>query len=262
MSRASRQAARRFSINALLLAWLLAACSARETPVRVAVAANFAPTLDRIISLYADKTGGKVEASSASTGQLYAQIVEGAPFDVFLSADRERPSQLVKAGLGVEASRFVYARGQLVLWSKDKGHVDAQGGVLSRPDVGIIAIAEPRTAPYGAAAKALLQDRQLWEPLLHSGRIATAGSVTQAYQFVASGSAVMGFVALSQVLTTQAQGTKGSYWQVPTAAGALDQEAVLLQRAAKNQHAIAFLNFLRRDKMVQRLIEKAGYASR
>ena len=243
-----------------LSSFWLSACQQNEVRLRVAVAANFSGTLAKIGRRFTSRTGTRIEASAASTGQLFAQIENGAPYDVFLAADTKRPRQLVRSGYAVNAARFVYACGTLVLWSRDPKAVDSGGEVLARHDLGVVAIADPRTAPYGAAARSLLEARGLWEPLSKSGRIATAASVTQAYQFVESGSAALGFVAMSQVLSGQGHGKAGSMWRVPTPPGALDQEAVLLTRAPNNRSAREFLDFLRGDPEARKIIKEDGYA--
>lgn len=228
--------------------------------IHVAVAANFGATLRTLGRLFGQVEGHRIVPSQGSTGQLYAQITKGAPFDVFLAADSERPLRLEEQGLGVAGTRFVYAKGTLLLWSPKALAVDARGHILdelaSTPQ--ILAIADPRTAPYGAAAKALLQRRGLWSSLEKRGRLAIASSVSQAYQFVMGGGAAIGFVALSQVIDAQCR-VRGSHFRVPVAPGALDQQAILLVRARHNQPARQFLNFIRRDPRAHAVIERAGY---
>jgi molybdate transport system substrate-binding protein len=239
---------------------LLANASAsRAEDVQVAVASNFAPTLTRLSKLFESATGHHVVQSSAASGQLFAQIQNGAPFQVFLSADTERPRALETLGLVAAGSRFVYAEGRLVLWSATLGRVDDKGAVLNRRDLGRVALADPKAAPYGAAAERLLRARGLWEGLLAAGKLALGTSIAQAHQFVATGNADVGFVALSQVRGEDGS-IAGSAWVVPKGlAGPILQEAVLLKSAAKSDGARAFLHFLRSHAEARRVITQAGY---
>lgn len=231
----------------------------RAQVVRVAVAANFASTLEVLTTMFARKTGHKLSVSAASSGQLFAQVRAGAPFDIFLSADTKRPQDLVRSGHAVADSSFVYAQGKLVLWSPAEGVVDDAGSVLEKQKSGVLAMADPRTAPYGAAAQRLLRSRGLYDRLRREHRLSISSSVTQVYQYVQTGSAALGFVALSQVVGSKGD-AKGSFWQVPTAGGELDQVAVLLKRGEKSSVARAFLSFIRRDDAARAEIERHGYA--
>jgi molybdate transport system substrate-binding protein len=243
----------------LTLAVLGGASRSRAEDVQVAVASNFASTLTRLSKLFEGATGHHLVQSSAASGQLFAQIQHGAPFQVFLSADTERPRELEKLGLVAPGSRFVYAEGRLVLWSPTAGRVDAKGAVLQRPDLGRVALADPKSAPYGAAAERLLRARGLWDRLLAAGKLALGTSITQAHQFVATGNADVGFVALSQVRAEDG-GMAGSAWIVPKdQAGPILQEAVLLKSAATAPGARAFLHFLRSHPEARRVITQAGY---
>ncbi len=228
----------------------------RADTVRVAVAANFAGTLEKLARAFESATGHRVLPSPASSGQLYAQIRAGAPFDVFMSADATRPAQLEQDGLTDPGSRFVYARGRLVLWSRKPEAETRDGRALQSKNVGAVALPDPRTAPYGAAARTYLQRQGLWQTLEDGGHIAISSSVTHAYQFVATGASELGFVALSQVLNGS---VRGSYWVVPTDAGALDQQAVLLRRSAQVKAAHAWLAFVARDAKARSIIEHDGY---
>jgi molybdate transport system substrate-binding protein len=192
-----------------------------------------------------------------STGKLYAQIRNGAPFEVLLAADEETPRRLEAEGLARPDSRFTYAVGKLVLWSPREGVVDSRGEVLRQPAQGKLAIANPRVAPYGAAAVESLQQLGLlsmWEPQFVQGE-----SVAQAYQFVASGNAALGFIALSQV-AEDGRIARGSGWLVPAHLySPLRQDAVLLNAGASNPAATAFLLYLR-GNAARAILRRAGYA--
>lgn len=228
---------------------------ARADDVRVAVAANFAPVVAQLTAPFAEATGHRLLISGGSSGKLYAQIAQGAPFDVLLSADAERPRRLEAQGLAVAGSRFTYARGRLVLWSPKPGVVDDRGEVLQRGEFKRLALANPRIAPYGAAAQDVLQALGLWEAL--RARFVQGEDIGQAFQFVHTGNAELGFVAWAQV---KAQGQTGSFWLVPeTLHRPIEQQAVLLTRAGDSQAAQAFLDFLR-SKPAREIIARAGYS--
>ncbi|MDP4650418.1 MAG: molybdate ABC transporter substrate-binding protein, partial [Haliea sp.] len=226
--------------------------------IRVAVAANFSATLHALAVPYKAATGYQLIVSPGATGALYSQIVNGAPFDVFLAADKLRPQKLEEQGLAVVGSVFVYALGVPVLWSPVAGRVDDQGAVLTQGQFRHLAIAEPRTAPYGAAAQEILQALGLWDTLERQGQLVRGSSVAQTHSQIASGAAELGFVALSQVQT--GQGISGSYWLPdPALYAPLAQAAVLLRRASANSQARHFLHWLQHDPQAQRIIEAAGY---
>jgi molybdate transport system substrate-binding protein len=219
----------------------------------VAAASDLAPLGPALEAEFARSTGHRVRFTYASSGSLARQIENGAPFDVFLSADAERPALLERKGLAVQGSRFTYALGRLVLWSADPERVDAAGAVLEAQDWRHLAIANPALAPYGAAAREVLTRRGLWERV--ETRIVRGEDVAQAYHFVATGNAELGFVALAQL----AGKSSGSRWLVPEDLHApLEQQAVLLERARDNAAAEAFLEFLRRGT-ARAVIEAAGY---
>lgn len=237
----------------LLLAALAGPACARAGEVRVAVAANFAEPAREIARRFEQRTGHRATLSFGSSGQFYAQIANGAPFDVFLSADAERPRRLEAAGLAAPGSRFTYAVGRLVLWSRDPGRVDAEGRVLSRGGFEKLAIADPTAAPYGRAAMETLRALGLHERV--RGRIVQGASITQAYQFVRTGAAELGFVALSQVVSEKG----GSRWLVPARLHApIDQQAVLLRAAARKPAARAFADFLKSDE-ARAVVRTYGY---
>jgi molybdate transport system substrate-binding protein len=230
--------------------------------VQVAAAANFTAPLAEIAKAFEQATGHRLLVSAGSSGKLAAQIQNGAPFEVLLAADAERPALLEKDGMAVAGSRFTYARGRLALWSPDPALVDAAGKVLAGDRFHHLAIANPKLAPYGAAAQQVLTGLGLWEtltPLLVQGE-----DIGQAYQFVASGAAELGFVALSQVRAAASSGggagqPKGSVWIVPESRyRPIEQQAVLLAKGAANPAARAFLDFLR-GKAARAVIERYGY---
>jgi molybdate transport system substrate-binding protein len=191
--------------------------------------------------------------SFGSTGQLYAQIAHGAPFDAFLAADEARPERAVADDLGVEGTRFTYAIGVLVLWSADPDRIDGTPAVLSDPTLRHVAIANPATAPYGAAAIETMRALGVLEGL--ESRLVAGKSISQTYQFVATGNAPVGFIAASQVKVDDT----GSHWAVPEDMhGPLRQDAVLLEHGRDNEAAKAFLEFLRGAEAVK-MIEELGY---
>lgn len=242
-------------LRAALLA-LLFALSARAgaDEALVAVAANFARTAEALAGAYEAESGHTITLSSGSTGQLYARIVQGAPYEAFLSADAERPALLVDAGQAVASSRFTYAFGRLALWSGDPDRIGPDGEAALSGDFRFLAIANPRTAPYGAAALDVLESLGLTDAV--TDRLVTGSDVGATYAFIASGNAELGFIALSQLPDGQ-----GSVWIVPEELHApLAQDAVLLNRGADNPAATGFLAFLRSDE-ARAVIEAAGYGA-
>lgn len=236
----------------ILLAGLLLAVPLHAAEVLVAVAANFALPMQRIAERFQATTGHRVQVSVGSTGRLYSQIVAGAPFELLLAADAETPARLVAEGHARATNRLTYAIGQLVLWSPTPGVVDAQGAVLDSGRFRHLAIANPKLAPYGAAAIAVLHGRGLADRL--APKLVTGDSIAQAYQFVATGNAELGFVALSQVA-----GAGGSRWRVPPALyPEIRQDGVLLRRGEANPAAQALLRFLR-EPATRQLISSFGY---
>lgn len=230
----------------LLIALLATAFQAAlAAPVQVAVASNMAAPMQKIAAGFEAATGHKAVVALGSTGKFHAQIRNGAPFEVLLAADDATPAKLEQEGHAVRGTRFTYAIGRLVLWSAQDGAVDAEGAVLRRPPQGKLAIADPRVAPYGAAAlQALTRLGVLaaWQPQLVQGE-----NIGQAYQFVATGNAPLGFVALAQVMAG-GHIARGSGWIVPDGLHApLKQDAVLLQPGAANPAARALLEYLRGD---------------
>ena len=225
--------------------------------VSAAVAANFLLPLRSIAPAFEKETGHRVRIVSGSTGKLYAQIKQGAPFDVFFAADAKRPELLVEEGLAVSGSRFTYAVGRLVLWSADAALVSGDAErTLKNGSFRHLAVANPKTAPYGRAAQEALAKLGLWEgmrPLLVRGE-----NISQTFQFVVSGNAELGFVALSQVNSGKFA-NKGSRWAVPPKWHApILQDAVLLSRAKNNPAALALLRFLA-GPVAKKRITRFGY---
>ncbi len=246
------RASRIFLVASLTFATLFA----RAGEVQVAVAANFAPVLSRIGAGFSAATGHTTKLSAGATGKFYSQVLAGAPFDVLLAADEETPRKLVAAGLAVAGSNFTYAIGRLVLWSAQPGFVDDQGAVLASGRFAHLAIANPKLAPYGAAGLEVLKARGLAQAL--APRIVTAESIAQAFQFVATGNAELGFVALSQV-AVPGQPATGSYWLVPSNLyGPIRQDAVLLKTGEKNPAAAALLAYLK-SAAAKDVIQTFGY---
>ena len=224
--------------------------------VQVAVAANFAAPMARLAEAFNAATGHLARLTSGATGKFYSQVLAGAPFEVLLAADAQTPQRLLAQGHAVAGSGFTYAIGQLVLWSATPGLVDAQGEVLRTDRFKHLAIANPRTAPYGQAAMEVLRARGLTEAL--TPRLVTGESIAQAYQFVATGNAELGFVALAQVQGTRRPVT-GSMWLVPPGLhGEIRQDAVLLKSGERNPAALALLAYLQTPE-ARALIQASGY---
>ena len=224
--------------------------------VSVAVAANFAAPMQKIAQAFEQDTGHKAVLSVGSTGMLYAQIRNGAPYQILLAADEETPNKLEKEGLGVAGSRFTYAMGKLVLWSKQPGFVDDKGDVLRTAKFERIAIANPKLAPYGAAAMETMSKLAILQQL--QARIVQGDNIAQTYQFVATENAQLGFVALSQVFV-DGKIAQGSGWIVPAGAHApIRQDAILLTKGQDSAAAAALLQYLRGER-AKSLIRSYGY---
>ena len=244
----------KFGLLGVLLATAAQVANAGE--VNAAVAANFTEPVKQIVELFQKETGHTVKLSFGSSGKFTAQIKEGAPFDVFLAADEKNPKLLEKEGLAVEGSRFVYALGKLVLWSAQPGYVDGKGHVLRKGGYNKIAYADPKLAPYGLAAKETLEELGLWTVV--QGKLVTGESITQTYQFAATGNAELAFIALSQI-TKDGKVTEGSWWIVPAHMyNPIKQSAVQLTAAKDKAAAQAFLAFLKGEKAVA-IIRSFGY---
>lgn len=240
---------------ASLVTWISAA-AAQAAEVRVAVAANFTAPMQHIAVAFEQDTGHKATLAFGSTGKFYAQIKNGAPWQVLLAADAATPARLAQEGLGVSETRFTYAIGRLVLWSRQPGMVDAQGQVLRDGVVERLAIADPKLAPYGAAAVQALTRMGLW-PRWQS-RLVQGESIAQAYQFVATGNAPLGLVALSQV-AVDGRIAQGAGWIVPAQwHDPIRQDAVLLNAGKDQPAALALLQYLRSDK-ARAILRAFGY---
>jgi len=235
---------------AFLLSWSGSADAANISRIRVAVASNFIAPLKEIAKAFEDATGTRVLVSVGSTGKLYAQIKNGAPFDVFLAANAREPKRLAAEGLGVARTRFTYARGRLALWCRT-AHSSQQARACLNGQSARLAIANPRLAPYGQAARHALTALQ------PSARVVMGENISQAFQLVWSGNVPLGFVALSQL--KKRMDIAGAYWMVPARLhNPIDQQAILLSRAAGNDDAQAFLTYLRGDQ-ARGVIEGYGY---
>lgn len=232
-----RRARGRAGLAGLLLLALAAPALAEQ--VNVAVAANFTAAAKEIGTVFERETGHRVAFSFGSTGLLYAQITQHAPFDVYLAADQARPERAVDEGFAEPGSRFTYATGRIVLFSRDPDLVNGSG-TLRADSFAKIAIANPVTAPYGAAAVEVMKALGVYAAL--SPKIVQGTNIAQAYQYVETRNAELGFVALSQV----AMHGEGSRWIVPEKLyTTIAQDAVLLRRGEGNEAAAAFVAFLK-----------------
>ncbi|WP_130471985.1 molybdate ABC transporter substrate-binding protein [Candidatus Magnetaquicoccus inordinatus] len=224
--------------------------------LQVAVASNFTAPAQRLAERFAQESGEQAVLSFASTAKLYAQISNGAPFDCFLAADAESADKLLRAGRAVAGSRLTYALGKLLLWSAQSGYVDGQGERLRRGDFAHLALADPRLAPYGRAAVEVLRALGLLESL--QSKWVLGENIAQTHQFVATGNAELGFVALAQQFEGGAL-NKGSAWLVPEELyQPIRQVAVLLERGKENPAALAWMRFLQTEQ-ARAIIRSYGY---
>lgn len=238
-----------------LLISFLAYTQLHAAEVRIAVAANFTDVTRRIIPLFRKTTGNTVLASYGSTGKLFAQIENGAPYELLLAADTERPLRAEKEGLTVPGKRFIYAKGRLVMWSATRKLFSNGESYLRQDSFHHLAMANPKTAPYGLAARQVLQHLGLWSRI--QDKLVRGESVSQTFQFVASENAEAGFVAYAQVKAWRGQ--PGTVWLVPVAYySPIEQSVVLLKKGAGNPAALAFFEFLR-SEAVREIIESFGY---
>lgn len=238
------------------LAASAAAHLALAQDVQVAVAANFTAPIQAIAKDFEQDTGHKLVIATGATGQFYAQIQNGAPFEVFLSADDSTPAKLEQEGATVPGSRFTYAIGTLALWSAKPGYVDAQGEVLKKNDYQHLSIANPKAAPYGLAATQVLEKLGLTAQV--KGKLVEGQNITQAHQFIATGNAELGFVALSQIYK-DGKVTGGSAWIVPAALhDPIKQDAVILAKGKDNPAAQALVDYLKGEKAAV-VIKSFGY---
>lgn len=239
--------------SVLLLTFLFMQQASSET-LRVAVAANFKTTMEALAKDFEQRYGHTLLIASSSTGKHYAQIINGAPYDLFFAADVRRPALLEEQKKIVPGTRFTYAIGKLILWSPEPDYVDPEGKILKSGDYRRLAIANPRLAPYGLAAKQVLQKMNLYNDL--STRLVRGENIAQTYQYVATGNARLGFVALSQ-LQQPGKTIGGSYWAVPGSLyDPIRQQAVQLRAQPVAEQ---FLDYVKSDA-ARRIIQAYGYA--
>jgi len=230
---------------------------AQAGEVTVAVAANFTAPMQKIARAFEQDTGHKALLAFGSTGKFYAQIKNGAPFAVLLAADDETPARLEKEGLAIAGTRLTYATGRLALWSKTPNWVDDKGEVLRGSGFNKLAIADPKLAPYGAAAMEVIQHLGVQASV--GPRLVQGESIGQTYQFVSTENAQLGFVALSQI-SLDGRISQGSAWIVPPSMHTpLKQDAVLLHAGKDNPAAQALLAYLQGDK-AKAIMRQYGYA--
>jgi len=244
----------KFVVTALFLTLCTGVATADE--IRVAVASNFTEAIKSLAERFELNTGHKVTLIFGSTGKHYAQIKNGAPFDVFFAADARRPTILEDEGEAIRGSRFTYAVGKIVLWSPDPKFVDSDSEVLRRKNFRYLAIANPKLAPYGKAAQEALNKLGLWDGL--TGSMVRGENIGQTFQFVKSGNAKLGLVAYSQ-LKRPGELIEGSLWEVPESLySAIEQQAVLLK--SHNETARGFLSFVKSEESKAR-IRGFGYST-
>ena len=227
-----------------------------QQKVRVAVASNFTYAMEKLADQFEQQTGHQLVVSYGSSGKLYAQIINGAPFDIFLSADSTRPIKLEQSNKSTVGSRFTYARGELVLWSPEATSVQQMLGMLEQGRFKFVAMANPKTAPYGYAAQQVM--KQLGIAQHYTRRIVKGENISQTYQFVYSGNAAAGFIARAQL---EAAGAKlpGVVWYIPQQMySAIEQQAILLHRGQNNSAAKEFYNFLQGVE-ARKIISASGY---
>ncbi|MGR9116031.1 MAG: molybdate ABC transporter substrate-binding protein [Gammaproteobacteria bacterium] len=243
------------SLSAILLASLSTPLVHAET-VSVAVAANFTAPMKTIAAEFEKDTGHKAELAFGSSGKFFAQIQNGAPFQVFFSADDKKPEKLEQEGIAVPDSRFTYAFGSLVLWSPKPDFVDVGADILKQDSFEHLALANPKLAPYGAAAQETMEALDVWTKL--HDKLVTGENIAQTYQFVATGNAELGFVALSQVMKAGKIG-EGSAWIVPPELHApIRQDVVMLMNGKDNAAAKALMDYMKTSKAAA-VIKSFGY---
>ncbi|MDH5359515.1 MAG: molybdate ABC transporter substrate-binding protein [Gammaproteobacteria bacterium] len=237
----------------IILLTVLYGTSVAAAELHIAVAANFSDSMRSIAGIFEKQTQHTLKISSGSSGKLYAQIKHGAPFDLFFAADSLRPELLEQERLAIAGSRFTYAIGQLILWSPQPDLVDPEGDVLRGDRFAHLAIANPRLAPYGEAARAVLQHKGVWKEIGH--RMVRGENIAQTFQFVQSGNAELGFVALSQVGRSPER-IHGSYWLIPSHLyPAIEQQAIIVH---DSQVAREFMTFVKSNEITS-LIRSHGY---
>ena len=243
-------------LRLLFLPCLFCSFSLWAAEVQVAVASNFYHPMKRLVADFEQLSDHQLKLSAGSTGSLFAQIQNGAPYDVFLAADQRRPRALVENGLAIATTQFTYAQGQLALWSPQAERVDQAGEVLLSKSLTQLAIANPKTAPYGMAATEVMQRLGVYGKL--KSKLVQGKSISQTYQYLMSGVVPMGFVAFSQV-SRHGELLSGSVWRVPDSLHRpLNQDMVLLKRGENNRAAKALLNYLKSER-AQAIIHSFGY---
>jgi molybdate transport system substrate-binding protein len=239
----------------LAVAILFVYAESMAQDIRVAVASNFARAMTGIAERFEANTGHRVTLIFGSTGKHFAQIVNGAPFDIFFAADSKRPQLLEQQGIALQQSRFTYALGKIMLWSPRAKFVDSQGKVLEQGEFRHLAIANPKLAPYGRAAQEILLKLGLWETL--QDRLVRGENIAQTFQFVKTGNAELGFVAYSQVIGPMKL-QHGSYWHIPEEYyKPIEQQAVLMKDSVA---ARAFLEYVRSNEVLK-IIRDNGYGT-
>jgi molybdate transport system substrate-binding protein len=242
-------------LSVVLLGLFVADAPALADEVSVAVAANFTSPMQKIAAGFEKDTGHKVVSAFGATGKFYAQIKNGAPFELLLAADDETPAKLIKENAAVAGSQFSYAIGKLVLWSAKPAIVDGAGEVLKNGGFDHLAIANPKVAPYGAAAMEVMKALGVIDAL--QPKIVTGESIAQTYQFISSGNALLGFVAFSQVLKDGK--IEGSSWVIPAKLYTpIRQDAVILEKGKGKPAAEALMKYLKSDK-AKAVITSFGY---
>ena len=238
---------------------LMGTSQAVADELKVAVASNFYPTMKLIAKHFELKTAGssdqqhKVILIPGSSGKHYAQIINGAPFDVFFSADIDRARLLEQEGRAIAGTRFTYALGKLILWSSIDNYVDSKGDVLNKKDFRYLAIANPKLAPYGKSAEEALRSLKLWTNL--KKRLVQGENIAQTFQFISTGNAKLGFVAYSQIMNPGLS-IDGSFWEVPQSIyKPIEQQAVLLKDSYIGRE---FLSFVKSDESLS-IIYESGY---
>jgi molybdate transport system substrate-binding protein len=233
--------------------------SIQAAEVTVAVASNFSLPMRKIAAQFEVESGHKVRLSFGSTGALYAQIKNGGPFHLLIAADQEAPARLEKEGLGIAGTRFTYAQGRLVLWSRQAGLVDKEGEILKTGQFQKLALANPKLAPYGVAAMETLRSLSLTKQL--KPKLVQGENISQAYQFVETENAQIGFVAMSQVFS-EGKLLKGSAWIVPPQLySPIHQDAILLLAGQKNSAATELMRYLKTDQ-AKSVMSAYGYSHR
>jgi len=248
--------AHRILLSLILLLGVNASMVVHAEETSIAVSANFSAPIQKLALAFHEETGHEVKVSLGSTGKFYAQIQNGAPFDILLAADQETPQRLENEKLGLENTRFTYATGVLALWSRGEGFIDSKGEILQKSTYRHLAIADPKLAPYGLAAIQVITKLGLLDKVKY--KLVQGENINQTFQFVATGNAEMGFVALSQIFL-DSKIKEGSAWIVPVGLyQPLHQDAILLIPGKDNSAAKAFLLYLKTEK-AKKIMRQYGY---